>query len=352
MKLNLSDKSITFDREMVALLMEIEEFKGGWKAYGNLAPERLTELQRIATIESIGSSTRIEGVKLTDTEVSRIMAGLSAQSFATRDEQEVAGYALLMNEIYRSWEAMPLTENIIKQMHAMLMRFSDKDTRHRGAYKTVENSVAAFDHAGLQIGVVFETASAFDTPRCMEELVDWTNLQLTENRLPSLIVIGMFVVAFLAIHPFEDGNGRLSRALTILLLLRAGYVYVPYSSLESIIEKTKQSYYISLRSTQKTLERDEPNWNIWLSYFLSSLTAQIRNLKRKIENEHLLRAMPEQSLRIIELIKSRGPISIADAETLLKVNKYTLRDHFKRLIEEGHIMRVGNGRASKYNLKF
>ena len=227
MKLNLTDSTVVFDRQTILHLLEIEEFKGSWKAYGNLAPDRLTELQRIATIKSIGSSTRIEGAKLSDKEVARILAGLSTQSFTTRDEQEVAGYAFLMNEIYDSWEEMPLTENIVKQMHSLLLRFSDKDERHRGCYKNVENSVAAFDHAGHVVGVVFETASAFETPALMKELIEWTNRQFLERNLPPVIVIGMFTAAFLAIHPFQDGNGRLSRAFTTLLMLRAGYGYVP-----------------------------------------------------------------------------------------------------------------------------
>ena len=351
MDLVLNEKSFRFYSEIVRLLLEIEEFKGGWKAYGNLAPERLTELKRIATIESIGSSTRIEGAKLSDEEVSRLIAGLSTQSFRSRDEQEVAGYALLMNEIFDSWEEMPLTENIIKQMHSILMRVSEKDDRHRGEYKTVENNVAAFDRDGHQLGVVFETASAFETPRCMEELIEWTNLQLARKKLPPLIIIGMFIVAFLAIHPFQYGNGRLSRALTVLLLLRAGYVYVPYSSLESVIEASKQTYYVSLRATQKTLQRPEPDWNIWLVYFLKTLVKQTRKLKVKIENEHLLTTMPEISLRIIEKIKSNGPMGIAEMEQLLQINKYTLRDHFKRLVSAGHLMKVGSGRATKYVLK-
>ncbi len=350
MKLNLNEKTFRFDNEIVRMLLEIEEFKGGWKAYGNLAPERLTELQRIATIESIGSSTRIEGARLTDADVSRVMAGLSTESFRSRDEQEVAGYAILMNEIFYSREEMPLTESIIKQMHAMLMRPSDKDERHRGAYKTLENNVAAFDANDLPIGVVVETATNFETPHCMEQLIEWTNFRLEEKTLPPLIVIGMFIVAFLAIHPFQDGNGRLSRALTILLLLRCGYVYVPYSSLESVIEATKQSYYLSLRATQKTLQSDNPDWSVWIRYFLKSLVKQIRNLKVKIENEHLLRTMPEISLRLIETIRDHGPISVADAQALLRVNKYTLRDHFKRLTEEGHLVRIGVGRATKYAL--
>ena len=246
---------------------------------------------------------------------------------------------------------MPLTENIIKQMHSILMRVSDKDERHRGQYKTVENNVAAFDKSSQQIGIVFETASAFETPQCMEQLVDWTNLRLEEKKLPAPVIIGMFIVAFLAIHPFQDGNGRLSRALTILLLLRSGYVYVPYSSLESIIETTKQSYYIALRTTQKTLQTTAPDWNVWLTYFLQSLAKQVRHLKTKIEGEYLLQSMPEISLRIIEQIRAHGSLSITEAESLLKINKFTLRDHFKRLTAEGHLLKTGNGRATRYILK-
>ncbi len=350
MKLHFNEDSFAFDNEIVSLLLEIEEFKGSWKAFGNLAPTRLTELKRIATIESIGSSTRIEGSKLTDLEVSKIMEGLSKQSFRKRDEQEVAGYAMLMNEIFESWEEMPLTENIIKQMHSILMRPSSKDERHRGAYKTIDNSIAAFDSKGHAIGVVFETTSASDTPRYMKQLVDWTNRLLFEKKLPSLIVIGMFVVSFLAIHPFQDGNGRLSRALTTLLLLRSGYLYAPYSSLESVIEASKDNYYIALRTTQKTLQKAEPNWDVWLFYFLKSLVKQKKNLEKKIQEEHLLRVMPEISLRIIEKLKSHGPMDITQMAKLLNVNKFTLRDYFKRLVKESYLIKLGSGRATKYDL--
>ncbi len=350
MKLHLKEESFTFDNEIVSLLLEIEEFKGSWKAFGNLAPTRLTELKRIATIESIGSSTRIEGTKLTDMEVAKILQGLSTQSFRKKDEQEVAGYAMLMNEIFESWEEMPLTENIIKQMHSILMRPRSKDAHHRGAYKTIDNSVTAFDSKGHAIGVVFETASAFETPQYMKQLVDWTNRLLSEKKLPCLIVIGMFVVSFLAIHPFQDGNGRLSRALTTLLLLRSGYQYVPYSSLESIIEASKDNYYIALRTTQKTLQKKEPNWGVWLVYFLKSLVKQQKNLEKKIQKEHLLRVMPELSLRIIEKIQSHGPIDIAQMAKILKVNKFTLRDYFKRLVKEAYLVKLGSGRATKYDL--
>lgn len=349
MKLTLNENSFVFDREIVSLLLEIEEFKGQWKAYGNLAPERLSALKYIAAIESIGSSTRIEGSLLTDADVSRVVK-LPVQTLKTLDEQEVAGYARLINRIFGSWKTMPLTEEIIQEMHVALM-LPDKDEMHRGAYKTVDNQVAAFDAQGRHIGVLLETAGACETPFFMQELVGWTNTLLEERRLPSLVVIGMFIVAFLAIHPFADGNGRLSRALITLLMLRCGYGYAEYSSLERIFEETRQSYYIALRTSQKTLGKFEPDWNFWMLYFLQSLAKQVRNLKIKLEREVLMHKLPDQSRRIFELIQSRGPVSIQEAASALDANLYTLRSQFKKLTERGDLEPIGCGRATKYGLK-
>ena len=203
-------------------IAEIDEFKGAWRALGTLAPERLNSLRRVATIESIGSSTRIEGSKLSDRDVERLLANLEINSFSTRDEQEVAGYAEVMELVFRAWPDIHFTENHIRQLHRDLLAYSDKDERHRGSYKTTSNSVAAFDVDGRQIGIVFETATPFDTPRLMAELVAWLKDAREAGRLHPLLVIGVFVVVFLAIHPFQDGNGRLSRILTTLLLLQAG----------------------------------------------------------------------------------------------------------------------------------
>jgi Fic family protein len=152
-----------------------------------------------------------------------------------------------MELIFESFPEIDLTENHIRQLHGILLRHSEKDERHRGHYKTLPNSVEVFDESGNRLGVVFETASPFDTPRLMRELVDWTHHALETGRPHPLLVIGVFILRFLAIHPFQDGNGRLSRALTALLLLRAGYEYVPYCSLEGIIEDNKDTYYLSLR---------------------------------------------------------------------------------------------------------
>jgi len=239
----LRTDTIRITPEMLALIAKIDEFKGAWRALGALAPERLSALRRVATIESIGSSTRIEGSKLTDREVEQLLANLEIKRFETRDEQEVAGYAEVMEVVFSAWQDIPFTENYIKQLHQILLQHSSKDTWHRGQYKTNTNSVAAFNEHGEQIGIVFQTASPFDTPRWMTELVSWVNAQRESKLMHPLLIAAIFVVVFLEIHPFQDGNGRISRALTTLVLLQAGYAYVPYSSMESVIELNKEAYY-------------------------------------------------------------------------------------------------------------
>ena len=215
MSLNVENLKIT--PAILSLIAELDEFKGAWRALGTLAPERLSALRRVATIESIGSSTRIEGSKLSDREVGRLLSNLEIKAFETRDEQEVAGYAKTMELVFESADAMALTENHIKQLHRDLLVYSHKDESHRGHYKTNPNNVSAFDADGNEIGVVFETATPFDTPRLMAELVEWTRTSLEGRQLHPLLIIAIFTVVFLEIHPFQDGNGRLSRVLTTLL---------------------------------------------------------------------------------------------------------------------------------------
>ena len=202
-------KNITITPEILKLIADIDEFKGRWKAMQTLAPERLTSLKRVATIESIGSSTRIEGAKLTDRQVEKLLSGMKSKSFASRDEQEVAGYADAMDMIFESFESITPTENHIKQLHGVLLKYSKKDQDHRGHYKKVPNHVEAFGPDGKSLGVVFETATPFETPGWMKESVNWFNQSVSEERHHPLILIGIFVVVFLAIHPFKDGNGRL-----------------------------------------------------------------------------------------------------------------------------------------------
>lgn len=336
---------------ILKLIASIDEFKGAWSAIGRIAPDRLNSLRRVATIESIGSSTRIEGAKLSDKQVEQLLSGLKVTELASRDEEEVAGYAQVMELVFANSAETTLTEGHIKQLHRDLLRYSSKDERHRGKYKTLANHVEAFGPDGESLGVVFRTATPFDTPRRMSELVAWTREQLKASELHVLIVIAIFIVVLLEIHPFQDGNGRLSRILTTLLLLRAGYDYVPYSSLESVIEQNKEQYYLALRQTQRTIGTEVPDWQPWLEFFLKSLEAQKARLEKRIERERLvLGDLPALSAQILELCRERGRITVAEAATLTGTSRNTIKDHLRALTRAGHLEQHGAGRGAWYGI--
>ncbi|NGF54890.1 Fic family protein [Parapedobacter sp. SGR-10] len=343
--------SLHITPEILSIIAAIDEFKGTWKVLGNLAPEQLTSLRKVATIESIGSSTRIEGSKLTDQQVQVLLSNLQIQKFENRDEQEVAGYAEVMNTVFEHYEEIPFTENYIRQLHKDLLKYSDKDYRHRGEYKKHSNQVEAFDAEGKSIGVIFVTASPFDTPLRMQHLVEWTNETLADRSLHPLLVTAIFVVEFLAIHPFQDGNGRLSRILTTYLLMRTGYAYVPYSSLEAIIEHSKEAYYLALRQTQVTLEHDAPDWQPWVVFFLKAISRQKQRLETKLEKEHLLLGqLPPLSLSILELVKSRGQVTNSEIVTITGANRNTVKKHLENLVSNRQLQKHGAGKGTFYTL--
>ena len=342
-------ETIFITPELMQLIDQIDTFNNSWQTLSNLAPEQLKALRRIATIESVGSSTRIEGSKLSDREVEKLLSGIKIGSFKNRDEEEIAGYEYVMEEVFTSYDYIPLTENYIKQLHAMLLQYSTKDVRHRGDYKKFPNNVEAFDAQGKSLGVVFETASPFDTPLKMEALVNWAQKTLDDHIIHPLVIIGIFIVAFLAIHPFQDGNGRLSRILTTLLLLKYGYSYVPYSSLETIVEHTKENYYRSLRRTQATLNTETPNFQPWLLYFLRSLQKQIERLEFTIKREQITRAsLPRLASDILQLVHDRGKITMADIIQSTNAPRSTIKKHLSILVDQKHLSRHGQGRATWY----
>jgi Fic family protein len=343
--------SLQITPEILTLIAEIDEFKGAWRALGALAPDRLSALRRVATIESIGSSTRIEGSKLSDVEVERLLYSLEVGSFDSRDQQEVAGYAQVMETLFAHSEAIDLTENHITQLHRDLLAFSDKDERHRGAYKTLANHVSAFDADGRELGVIFETATPFDTPKRMAELIEWTRRALLGRTLHPLLVTAVFTVVFLEIHPFQDGNGRLCRILTTLLLLRSGYAYVPYSSLESVIEHSREGYYLALRQTQRTIHGPASDWQPWTVYFLRALQQQKRQLEQKIERErNVMGALPGISLQIIAAVTEQGRVTIGGIVRLTGANRNTVKKHLASLVEAKHLAQHGTGKGTWYGI--
>ena len=336
--------------EMLHLIAQLDETKGQWQALRNLAPERLLALRHSATIESIGSSTRIEGVKLSNHEVERLLASLNQTSFTTRDEQEVAGYARVMERVFESWADFPLDENHLKQLHEELLQFSDKDTRHRGEYKTHPNHVAAFGPDGNMLGIVFETSSPFDTPFEMRNLLDWHHSAMAQpDQWHPLLRIGIFIVRFLAVHPFQDGNGRLSRVLTTLLLLQAGYAYVPYTSLESVIEANKEAYYLALRETQTTLKDSDPAWHPWLLFLLKALKTQKDRLLRRLDAEQqALATLTPLARSISELLVGQTRVSVASIVAATGTSRNTVKATLSRMLQTGLLVRHGAGRAVHY----
>ena len=336
--------------ELLRLISEIDEFKGRWKALEIHSPDQLKALRKVATIESIGSSTRIEGSKLSDSQIETLLTNVSKQSFDTRDEQEVAGYFEVMETIFQNFVDIPLTENYIKQLHTMLLRHSSKDERHRGEYKKHSNSVEAFSSQGASLGVVFETTTAFDTPYEMQKLVDWTANTLKDNSFHPLIVVAIFNVVFLAIHPFQDGNGRLSRILVTLLMLKAGYSYILYSSLESIIEKNKNAYYLALQRTQKTLKNEETDWLPWLRFFLSSLKRQKDHLNEKTNTLTQYQGLSKESVLIMQYVELHNTITISQAlEIITTIKKPTIKNRISELVKSGFLVSHGKARAVWYS---
>ncbi len=347
---------ILLTNDYVRAISAIEEFKGEWRTKESLGIDALTSLRRVATIESVGSSTRIEGAKLSDQEVEALLGNLELESFQSRDEQEVAGYAYVMEMVQSAWKDLDFSEGILFQLHRDLLRYSSKDERHRGHWKTLPNHVSAFDAEGKEVGVIFETASPFETPQLMQQLLDWYRQEETSAILNPLLRIGVFNVVFLAIHPFQDGNGRLSRVLTYLQLLREGYTYAAYSSLENVIEHSKEAYYLALRRTQASFAERSANWEPWLNFFLRALTAQVNSLRDRLAiytNDHLDQdAVPKElsplAFEVLTELRKQGHLSVSQAAAALDANRNTIKGKFAELVERGLASRRGKGRGAHY----
>ena len=224
------NKRIKITQGVLQKISKIDEFKGLWQGGMSLAPQILARLKRSVIITSTGSSTRIEGSNMNDEEVERLLSGLKLKKPKGRDAEEVAGYADLLGRIFDNYKTLKLTEGQILQFHEILLHFSEKDKIHKGKYKNKDNVVVAKNKDGREI-ILFRPTPPYLVKKEMDDVLFWTNEILKEKKLHPLLVIANFIFEFLAIHPFDDGNGRLSRALTNLLLLKNGYSYIPYVSL-------------------------------------------------------------------------------------------------------------------------
>jgi Fic family protein len=259
-----------------------------------------------------------------------------------------------MDLVLGAYEDLRITENHIRQLHQTVLRHSSKDERHRGSYKSLSNNVVAFNVDGAQIGVVFETATPFDTPREMEALVAWTRKAIEEEAHHPLLIVAVFIVTFLAIHPFQDGNGRLSRVLTTLMLLRAGYAYVPYASLERVIEDNNDLYYKALRRTQTTLKGDAPDWEPWIGFFLRSLKKQKDRLAARLDHERASQAsddsLPDLSREVLKALRAQERLTIGEIAEITGANRNTIKVRLRELVAAGRVRQHGKARATWYSL--
>lgn len=333
----------------MALLHELDRFSGHWFRLRDQAPELLDALRQVATVESVGASTRIEGAQLSDEEVSAVLQGLSHDSFRARDEQEVRGYRDLSELVFESHADMPISENTVKSMHAVLLRYSDKDQWHKGEYKRSPNHVEMTRPDGSKI-TVFQTAPPAETRWWMTQLIDEFNAARASADWHPLVLIADFVGWFLAIHPFQDGNGRLSRALTTLLLLQTGYAYVPYASLEAVIEDNKVRYYGALRTTQTAMVRDASQYGDWLGFFLGAMKAQQRRLEVRLQAAVASVGMPETHQRLLEAVRQHGPQTSRHLAHRLDMSERTARYHLSNLVKLGRLQATKRTAGRLYSL--
>lgn len=330
------------------LINKVDEIKGRWVGGAELNPQALGRLKKSTLITSTGASTRIEGSKLSDEDIENMMRGLTMQKFADRDKQEVQGYYELLNNIFDSWKHIPFFESTIKHFHQELLKFTEKDKQHRGEYKKVENKVHMIDEAGNSIGILFDTTPAYLTPKEMLELMEWTEGALTTKEIHPLLVIGNFLVEFLNIHPFQDGNGRLSRVLTNLLMLKNEYLYMPYISHEKLIEDNKADYYIALRKSQKTIKTENENIAPWLEFFLRILLEQAKQAISLLNKENIEILLSPKQLIVWKYLESVKEATPGEISKLTKVIRPTVSQALAVLLRLKKVRRIGQGRTTRY----
>ena len=327
---------------------KIDELKGQWVAGAKLSPQVLGRLKRSVLITSTGASTRIEGAKLSDEDIEKMIRGLSVQKFADRDVQEVKGYYELLNNVFDSWNTIRINESTIKHFHKELLKYVEKDKKHRGEYKKQENKVHMINEAGESVGVLFDTTPAYLTPKEMQESIEWVVNALAEEKYHPLLTIGNFLVEFLNIHPFIDGNGRISRVLTNLLLLKAGYVYTPYISHEKLIEANKPDYYIALRRSQKTIKKKKEDITPWLNFFLDIVLEQSKQAVELLSKENIEKLLSPKQLAVWEYLNTVDEASPAEISKETNVARPTINQAVDKLLRLKKIERIGLGRSTRY----
>lgn len=331
-----------------AKIGQIEELKGHWVSGAQLSPQLLGRLKRWVLITSTGASTRIEGAQLSDEDVEKFIRGLAVQKFTARDRQEVQGYYELLNNVFDAWQNIKFSESTVKHLHKELLKYVEKDERHRGDYKKGENRVDMTDAQGNVIATLFNPTPAYLAPKEMQELIDWTETNLKIRKYNPLLVVGNFIVEFLSVHPFQDGNGRLSRVLTNLLLLKEGYAYMPYVSHEKLIEDNKSEYYIALRKSQKTIKGKSEDITPWLDYFLGILQQQSKMAIDLLNKQDIEKLLSPKQLLVWKFLQTVDEATPQEISKKAKVARPTVNQVLDKLLKFKKIERIGQGSATRY----
>ncbi len=329
-------------------ITQIDELKGQWIAGVRLSPQVLGRLKRSVLITSTGASTRIEGAYLSDEDVEKMMRGIDIQKFTERDKQEARGYFELLEKVFDSWQSLKFSENTIKHFHKELLKYVKKDELHRGDYKKEKNKVHMIDATGKSVGILFDTTPAYLTPKEMQELVEWTQQALAGKKYHPLLIIGAFLVEFLQIHPFQDGNGRLSRVLTNLLLLKEGYLYMPYISHEKLVEDNKPEYYLALHQSQKTFKTEHENIISWLDFFLTIFLKQSQMAVELLSKENIEKLLSKKQLAVWQYLQEVEEATPGEISEKAKVARPTVNQALDKLLRLKIIERIGLGRSTRY----
>ncbi|MEK7651953.1 MAG: Fic family protein [Patescibacteria group bacterium] len=333
---------------IVKKIGQIDELKGHWISGAKLNPQVLGRLKKSVLVTSAGASTRIEGAVLSDEDVEKFVRGIGLQKFSSRDKAEVKGYYELLSNIFDNWRTLRLSESSIKHFHKELLKYTEKDQRHRGEYKISDNAVEVKDPSGNTIAVIFKPTPAYLTPKEMQELVEWTTTELKKKTYHPLLLIANFVVEFLNIHPFMDGNGRLSRILTNLLLLKEGYNYVPYVSHEKIIEDNKPDYYLALRKSQKTIKSGEENIAPWFEFFLDIFNTQSKAAIKLLSDENIEKLFSPAQIKVWQYLQGVDQASPMQISEGTNVPRPTINQVLDKLLKLKRVERIGLGRATRY----
>lgn len=336
---------INIDWKLINLISEIDRFDANWTAIERKEGRSLQELKSIATVRSVGASNRIEGNKMSDEEVDVLLQKIDITKLTDRDSQEIVGYFEVLDLISASYEHIRLSESQIKSLHNSLMRYSDKDQWHKGNYKTHSNAVEASRPDGTR-QIIFQTTEAgFATAEAVSALVQWYN---SETLVHPLIKIASFVYDFLSIHPFQDGNGRLSRLISTLLLLKHGYKWIQYVSFEHEIETRKNEYYQVLRICQA--QRPKEDITSWIQFFLSCLSNIQLQLISKVNKSGKQSRLSPKEKSIYAIIQNRPDIQSSEISEKLGIPLPTVKRILSGLTQKGLIEKQGSGRNVSYTI--